>query len=325
MPLASVIVPASRAGSALSDTLGALSGQTVRDLEIIVVDHGPGGRASGAALEHVRRDPRIDLLFQPGCGQAGARNLGLAKARGQYIGFCSEGDLWHPEKLAAHVVHLQTNPHLGVSFARQGWRDARGRERRDPDRSRLVNVTAADLFRHDIAGHPSVSVLRREVLDDLAGHPVQDRAVPSVFEQGMRHADVSACWLRLMLTTDWEIEGIPSRLSLSPLNDTDIAATLDARRAAWEQMVTRLAPRDPGFFRRHTAAARNLHLQRLAVRALHAGERDLARKLLARACSGSGDARLHDPWGTAKALARTVSARRLWSRAWGPSSLSPLV
>ena len=120
MSYASIVVPAFNAAATLPETLNALSAQSFGDFEIIVVDDGSSDRT--VAVARSLGDRRIRVVQQPNRGLAGARNSGIAQARGEYIGFCDADDLWRPTKLAEHVAHLNSNPVVGLSFSGQSAR-----------------------------------------------------------------------------------------------------------------------------------------------------------------------------------------------------------
>lgn len=116
MPIASIVVPAFNAARTLSETLESLLSQTIRDYEVIIVNDG----STDNTLEIARGftdDARVRIVTQPNRGLAGARNAGIAAARGKYIGFCDADDIWMPEKLATHVRHLEQSPDVGLSFS----------------------------------------------------------------------------------------------------------------------------------------------------------------------------------------------------------------
>lgn len=111
-PLVSCIVPVFNGERYLGEALNSILGQTYRPLEIIVADDGStDGTAALAAgyREHVR------YLAQATAGPAAARNLGLRAARGEFVAFLDQDDLWHPEKLARQTTWFQVRPDLDLS------------------------------------------------------------------------------------------------------------------------------------------------------------------------------------------------------------------
>lgn len=277
MPKASIIVPAFNVAATLSETLQALSAQTFRDFEIIVVDDGSSDGTVAIARAH--DDPRLRLVRQTNRGLAGARNTGIAHARGTYIGFCDADDLWMPDKLAAHVAHLDANPLVGLSFSGSALIDAASRPLGLSQHPRLRNITAPHVFKRNPVGNGSAPVLRRAALDAIAWRPTQEKARDWWFDESFRQSEDIECWLRLALSTDWQVEGVPGALTLYRINGAGLSANTTAQLASWERMVTKLTPLNPAFFARHSPAARAYQLRYLCRRAISARDGATAARL----------------------------------------------
>jgi glycosyltransferase involved in cell wall biosynthesis len=101
MPRVSVVVPSRNRARLLQRTLRSISAQHLGDLEVVVVDDGSTDD-TGAAAEAA--DPRVRVIRnREPAGVSVARNRGIAAARGDWIAFCDDDDLWAPEKLARQV------------------------------------------------------------------------------------------------------------------------------------------------------------------------------------------------------------------------------
>lgn len=306
MPRASIVVPAFNAATTLGATLDALARQTFRDLEVVVVDDGSSD-ATGA-LVRARRDPRVRLVRQANRGLAGARNTGIAHARGAVIGFCDADDLWQPRKLAAHVAHLEASPLVGLSYAGSAFIDDAGRPTGHAQRPRLRSVTAAHVFKRNPVGNGSAPVMRRAALDAIAWRPAGETARDWWFDERFRQSEDIECWLRLALTTDWEIAGIPGAQTLYRLSAGGLSANTDAQLASWERMVAKLSPLAPDFFDRHAPAARAYQLRYLCRRAISARDGDRAATLALRGARHSLRPLWEEPartlvtWGAAATL-----------------------
>src|SRR5260370_30980779 len=92
MPEVSVIVAVYNCEAYIEQCISSISGQTARDLEIVVADDGSTD-GTPAILERLAQlDNRIRVYSPPNSGYAGvARNLGITHPRGRYIPFFSGG------------------------------------------------------------------------------------------------------------------------------------------------------------------------------------------------------------------------------------------
>ncbi|WP_246159458.1 glycosyltransferase family 2 protein [Nocardioides antri] len=98
-PAVSVVVPAYDVAVYLPACLDSLLGQTLPDLEVVVVDDGSPDASGAIADEYAARDPRVRVLHVENGGLGAARNVGIREARGEYLGFCDADDLMTPRAL----------------------------------------------------------------------------------------------------------------------------------------------------------------------------------------------------------------------------------
>ncbi|MGI9168847.1 MAG: glycosyltransferase family 2 protein, partial [Caulobacteraceae bacterium] len=99
-PLVSVVMAARDAGATLATAAGSLLAQTWRNLEVIVVDDRSADDTAEVARGIAGRDGRLRLLTNIRApGAYGARNTGLAAARGEFIALHDADDWAHPQRL----------------------------------------------------------------------------------------------------------------------------------------------------------------------------------------------------------------------------------
>ncbi len=102
MPLVSVIIPTRNRAHLLPRTVDSVLKQANQDLEVIIVDDGSTDDTAAVAAT---RDARITVLRNPeSAGVSAARNRGIAVARGRWIAFCDDDDLWAPNKLQEQLT-----------------------------------------------------------------------------------------------------------------------------------------------------------------------------------------------------------------------------
>ncbi len=267
MPLASIIVPAFNVEATLAETLASLLGQSFDDFEVLVVDDGSSDSTLEVA-DQFSDDARLRVISQPNRGLAGARNSGIAAAQAEYIGFCDADDLWMTGKLAAHVEQLRDQPGTGISYSGSALINGNSALIGQTQRPRLAGVTCAHMFKRNPVGNGSAAVLRRKALRDIAWRPDHESERDWCFDETFRQSEDIECWLRLMLTTDWDARGVPGLLTRYRISSGGLSAATDRQLIAWERMVVKLQTLDPEFFRRHTPAARAYQLRYLSRRAV---------------------------------------------------------
>lgn len=96
------------------------------DVELLVMD---GGSTDGsAAWLRAVQDSRLVWVSEPDRGQADALCKGLARARGDVIGWVNSDDLYTPGALAAVAEAFRQHPHAQWLIGRCQIIDAEGRE-----------------------------------------------------------------------------------------------------------------------------------------------------------------------------------------------------
>lgn len=91
-PKVSVVVPIYNTSKYLPKCLDSIINQSYQNLEIILVDDGSTDDSGKIADSYAKKDKRIKVFHQKNAGQSAARNLGLEKATGDYIGFIDSDD-----------------------------------------------------------------------------------------------------------------------------------------------------------------------------------------------------------------------------------------
>jgi succinoglycan biosynthesis protein ExoO len=96
----SIIVPAHNAAHFVGYAISSALSQTHKDIEIMVVDDGSTDDTSAVVEALQQTDPRIVLLKTPrALGPAGARNVALAHATGDWIALLDSDDEFVPDRL----------------------------------------------------------------------------------------------------------------------------------------------------------------------------------------------------------------------------------
>lgn len=99
-PECSVVMPAYNAERYIAAAIDSVLGQTLRDIELIVVDDRSADGTARIAAGKAAADGRVRLVCAPqNGGAAAARNRGVSEAVSNWVAFIDADDLWLPDKL----------------------------------------------------------------------------------------------------------------------------------------------------------------------------------------------------------------------------------
>ena len=88
----SIIVPVYKVEKYLARCVESLLGQTLSDIEIILVDDGSPDNCPALCDEWASKDDKIKVIHKENAGLGYARNSGLDVAVGEYVGFVDSDD-----------------------------------------------------------------------------------------------------------------------------------------------------------------------------------------------------------------------------------------
>jgi glycosyltransferase involved in cell wall biosynthesis len=274
LPRFSVILPTRNRMDKLPRAIRSVEQQGVRDFELIVVDDGSND-GTAEYLERARRDntfpgiPELRVLQTPGSrvdagdaarqgatGAGQARNQALECARGEFIAFLDDDDLWLPDHLERQGRRLEENPQAGACAAAHVEFDASGAEHK-PD---LV-----PLLQH---AEPLLYLLTESYVHTMSVLVARRSAFASV---GLLDTRFQVCH-----DFDWCIRLVLSGQALLPPDGPatvrrEIPGGLVTRLEDWYREEMQLLDRTfdldprPGNDRRQVLAYRNLLFARLAL------------------------------------------------------------
>ena len=109
IPKISVIMPVYNAPEPyLREAMDSILDQTFRDFEFIIVNDGSTDKNVEKTIKSYK-DKRIKYFKKPNSGIIDALNLGLSKARGEFIARMDSDDISHPERFARQLVFFKEN------------------------------------------------------------------------------------------------------------------------------------------------------------------------------------------------------------------------
>src|SRR5271165_123960 len=127
MPSVSIIVNVCNGAATLREALQSALGQTCTDWEMIVWDDRSTDES--AAIVSTIADPRIRYFLAPQQIPLGqARDAAIREARGEWLAFLDQDDIWLPNKLEQQLA-LDTSASVGLIYGRTVDFDPDGSER----------------------------------------------------------------------------------------------------------------------------------------------------------------------------------------------------
>jgi len=108
----SIITPLYNKAEYISETILSVLAQTYQDWEMLVIDNN----STDSGPDRVRefKDPRVALLQCPKQGPSAARNLGLGRAKGEWVQFLDADDLLEPDHLEKQLKAAKENPSADI-------------------------------------------------------------------------------------------------------------------------------------------------------------------------------------------------------------------
>lgn len=247
-PTVSVILPAYNAGHTIGAAIQSILSQTYTDFEVMVINDGSTDDTQSVVQGF--DDPRVRTLRNPqNMGLVASLNRGIEEAQGTLLARMDADDISMPERLAAQVQYMQSNPRLGVVSCHYETFDDKS-----PFLERVVLPTSDAEVRYDLYAktncfcHPA-AMMRRQALEQVGGYkaewfPAEDREL----------------WTRMLET--WHGANVPQTLhrmrrhakSISSQNMKCQASLVLA--AMTEVLARRLAPTDIDLAAQHAGWAR---------------------------------------------------------------------
>jgi glycosyltransferase involved in cell wall biosynthesis len=214
-PSVSVLLCVHNGAPRVADAVASVLAQTLRDLELIVVDDGSTD-ATPTQLARVA-DPRVRIVSQARTGLTRALNRALGLARAPLVARLDADDTARPDRLERQRAFLERTPEVGLLGTAAHELDVQGR---------LVRVVQpplddAALRRALIRANPFVHssvMLRRDLLDKVGGY---DETYPVAQDYDL--------WMRLSCVT-----------RMANLAEPLVVRNLGARRVSVEREDERL-------------------------------------------------------------------------------------
>ncbi len=105
----SVIIPAYKAAQTIERALASVAAQTLKPIEVIVVDDGSqdGTYEAAQAFKENLQGVHLRVFSQENLGAGAARNRAIKESAGDWLAFLDADDEWLPDKLAISMKAIE--------------------------------------------------------------------------------------------------------------------------------------------------------------------------------------------------------------------------
>ncbi|CAN1211618.1 Glycosyl transferase family 2 [Tumidithrix helvetica PCC 7403] len=259
-PKISIIIPAYNAASTIAVSIQSVENQTFHDWELFLINDGSTDNTLECLQPFAEKDSRIQIISRKNQGVSATRNLGIHQAKGEFIAFLDADDVWLPDKLAAHLQHMQANLDLAVSFSRVAFMNQDGKLTGQISTSQLFDLKLANLLYENPTTTTSNLFVRRKVFEQAG-----------LFATDMSFAEDLEWLCRAIWLTKGKIEGIDRVLMHYRTSQAGLSSDLDRMEAGWEVLMGKVKVYAHHEVQKHYAIAKAIHLRYLARRACRLG------------------------------------------------------
>lgn len=191
-PKVSVIIPVYKVEMYLDRCLTSIIGQTLKGLEIILVDDGSPDNCPAMCDRWSQKDSRIRVIHKANAGLGFARNSGLDIATGEYVTFCDSDDRVDP-KMYETLYNATDDGKYDVVYSGFNVEQKNGRWSKENDYNEVKTFSASKselvamsfIAQTDITeGHRyvmscNVALYRRSLLEQYHIRQMSERVVGS--------------------------------------------------------------------------------------------------------------------------------------------------
>ena len=172
-PAVSVIIPTCRRNQELKNAVVSVINQTVKDIELIVIDDN-GEKTDDTIKRFLSDYDSIYLKNDRNYGGAVSRNRGVQNARGEYIAFLDDDDQWENQKLEKQLSIMQST-NAGICYT--GLTICKGKRSRYSFRKPAFRDHYRSILNSNFIGTTSSVLIPTKIVKEINGF---DPALPAL-------------------------------------------------------------------------------------------------------------------------------------------------
>lgn len=149
--LVSIIIPTHNRCNLVLETVDSLLNQTYKNIELLIIDDHSTDKTKECIAKYTKQYSFIRYFQSKRSGACAARNLGISKARGEYIQFMDDDDVVHRDFIRKRLNVLVANEQIGFVTCNMYYFQG--------DLSNRIKFFKMDDIPHDINSHLLKSAL----------------------------------------------------------------------------------------------------------------------------------------------------------------------
>jgi glycosyltransferase involved in cell wall biosynthesis len=196
-PLVSVVLLAYNQPEFLNQAIEGVCAQTFTDYELLVIDDCSGEEIT--SQYRLPENARLICFPEHFGGDSKGRNIGVMEAKGKYIAFLDNDDVWLPDKLETQVRLLDENPDAALVYSHYIVTDSflKPRAKQYTCEPPAKDMTR-QLIRSNIIRSSSTILVRRHALIEAGP-----------FDESLLSSNDRDMWLRLSLENNFICDPTP--------------------------------------------------------------------------------------------------------------------
>ena len=207
-PLVSIITPVYNGEQYLLAAIESGLAQTYQNFELLIVNDGSIDN-SADIIKPFLKDSRVIYIEQKNAGVAAARNTAIKQARGKYVGFLDQDDLWRNNKLEVQVAALEQDESVALVHSRQDYIDLQGNKIDYEWITGASGYCFKDMFKKNRIAVLTV-LIRKTIIDEIG-----------LFNEQLSGTDDYEMWLRV--TLKYPIQYVDQALAFYRFHDSNIS------------------------------------------------------------------------------------------------------
>lgn len=224
-PLVSVIIPCYNGEEYIGEAIASVKSQTYANWELIVVDDASQDNSKEILTRKANRCRRVKIVkHRRNRGISSARNSGIRRAKGEFVAFLDQDDLWNEEKLEKSVRAAKRLKNPGLIHTGLTKIDSGDGTRQKVEKSGYSSISdkklMVDLFRGKKPFYTASTVMVNYKCFERLG----------LMDKRLKRWDDKEMWIRILSDSSFETHCIEETLTKKRTRDGQASADKEVVR-----------------------------------------------------------------------------------------------